>query len=98
VQEIDAHNAKPNQSYELGLNEYADMSWEEFRDHFNLGAPQHCSATDTVKIRTKQELPNAIDWREKKVVTPVKNQGRCGSCWTFSSTGSFIVKSFQINS
>jgi len=87
LNEIETHNAKQGVTYELGLNEYADMSWEEFKDNFKLNAPQHCSATNTIKYRANKQVPKSVDWRTKNVVTPVKNQGHCGSCWTFSSTG-----------
>jgi C1A family cysteine protease len=45
----------------------------------------------------KKEVPKDLDWREtKNVVTPVKHQGSCGSCWAFTSAavieGSYAVK------
>lgn len=41
------------------------------------------------------EIPNAIDWRTKGAVTPVKQQGVCGSCWTFASTGALEAAYFM---
>ncbi|KAJ4957744.1 hypothetical protein NE237_024855 [Protea cynaroides] len=73
--------------YTLAINEFADLTWEEFQTQ-KLGAAQKCSAT----TKGNHKLSNAVipelkDWRSEGIVSPVKNQGHCGSCWTFSTTG-----------
>ncbi|KAI7742397.1 hypothetical protein M8C21_018598 [Ambrosia artemisiifolia] len=86
LETIRSHNNK-KKSYTLGVNEYADMTWEEFSKN-KLGAAQHCSATKKGNHKlTDAVLPLTQDWRKTGIVTPVKNQGSCGSCWTFSTTG-----------
>lgn len=90
VQLIELHNEKFRvglSSYELGLNEYADLSWEEFKSRFLFSQPQDCSATGPKSVHNAVKRPTFVDWRTKGVVTKVKNQGSCGSCWTFSTTG-----------
>ncbi|XP_038698899.1 thiol protease aleurain-like [Tripterygium wilfordii] len=73
--------------YKLAVNKFADLTWEEFRRH-RLGAAQNCSATLKGNHKlTDVILPEKKDWREEGIVSPVKDQGNCGSCWTFSSTG-----------
>eukprot|EP00429_Kryptoperidinium_foliaceum_P098647 CAMPEP_0176247158 /NCGR_PEP_ID=MMETSP0121_2-20121125/32812_1 /TAXON_ID=160619 /ORGANISM="Kryptoperidinium foliaceum, Strain CCMP 1326" /LENGTH=368 /DNA_ID=CAMNT_0017586807 /DNA_START=53 /DNA_END=1159 /DNA_ORIENTATION=- len=90
LERVKAHNSLPGITYWKGLNQFSDMSDEEFQRSI-LMAPQNCSATHIATKATRPasvpDLPSRIDWRERGVVSEVKNQGSCGSCWTFSTTG-----------
>ncbi|KAM6936935.1 pro-cathepsin H [Xenentodon cancila] len=84
---VDKHN-EGNHSFTMALNKYSDMTFNEFRESFLLSEPQNCSATKGNYLSSNGPHPDSIDWRKKgNYITPVKNQARCGSCWTFSTTG-----------
>jgi cathepsin L len=87
---IDAHNADSTKTFKVAMNQFGDLTLAEFTSTY-MGFKQPSGPLPGEIFQPKhaiQALPATWDWRTKGAVTAIKNQEQCGSCWSFSTTGS----------
>jgi len=95
-QKIQAHNAKKS-TYKMAVNKFANLTGDEFKNTWasctgDLGTNDevedpYCPSAENCESLPAPNMENQVNWTTAGAVTGIKNQGQCGSCWSFSTTG-----------
>lgn len=82
------HNSDHTQNFTMGVNQFTDLTAEEFKNQYVSGLQTIVGSYGCKTFSSSASgTPSSVDWRNENAVTSVKDQGQCGSCWTFSATG-----------
>jgi hypothetical protein len=99
IRRLNAEQERGAHSFRCGVNDFSDLSPAEFKEA-KLGSHEHFAAAQRgwgalPQPRLLNDPPASLDWRAKGAVTPIKNQGSCGGCWSFSASGA-LEGAYQI--
>jgi cathepsin L len=98
---VNEHNAEFENglhTFKVAMNKFGDMTSEEFGAMYNgYNATKMLQAGKGNKVHQVSGLknPDSVDWRDHGYVTPIKDQGQCGSCWAFSTTAGLEGQHFK---
>ena len=79
VEYVESVNKAGDRKYELGINQFADLTNEEFKASHNGYKPKIMKPAKTFRYQNVTAAPTSIDWRTEGAVTPIKDQGECGN-------------------